>query len=109
MLRLMCFFMVVATSADALCSTASTGARCHTPPRTATTPPAVGLGPAPVEIGEILPRGKYTMVLNAQWYGLPRPKDGWVYFRIEDDVYRVDFDSREVLERATRQANQNWP
>lgn len=108
MLRLFFFFLLTATSADALCSTSNTRAGCHTPPRSA-TPPAVGLGPAPIEIGEVLPRGEYTMVLNAQWYGLPRPKDGWVYFRIENDVYRVDFDSRKVLERATRQANQNWP
>ena len=49
------------------------------------------------------------MVMDARWYGLPPARDGWVYFRVEDDVYRVDFMTREVLERATAEAGANWP
>ena len=66
-------------------------------------------GPGPVEIGDILERGKYTMVMNARWYGLPPARDGWVYFRVEDEVYRVDYLTRKVLERATPEAGRNWP
>lgn len=108
MLRYIALFLTLATTADATCRTSNTRAGCHVAPRAA-APPTAGLGPAPVEIGTILPRGEYTMVVNSQWYGLPRPRDGWVYFRIEDDVYRVDFETREVLERATREASANWP
>ncbi len=67
------------------------------------------LGPAPVEIGSILPKGAFSMLMNATWYGLPPAKDGWVYFRVEDDVYRVDFETREVLERVTSEVGRNWP
>lgn len=108
MLRIIPFLLFTATAADAACLMASAGAACQSAPRRA-TPPAAGLGPAPVDIGAILPEGQYTMILNSQYYGLPLPKDGWVYFRIEDDVYRVDFETREVLERATREASANWP
>ncbi|WP_089990673.1 hypothetical protein [Cognatiyoonia koreensis] len=101
-------FALFATTADATCRIQTTLGSCQTPPRSP-KPPAAGLGPAPIEIGTILERGEYSIVLNSQWYGLPRPKDGWVYFRIQDDVYRVDYETREVLERATREANQNWP
>lgn len=108
MLRLFLFLMFTATAADASCLMASAGAVCDAPPRRA-LPPTAGLGPAPIEIGAILAKGEYDMVLNSQYYGLPFPRDGWVYFRIEDDVYRVDFETREVLERATREASANWP
>lgn len=108
LLRSIAIIVALTSQADASCLTANTGAGCHTAPRAA-TPPTAGLGPAPVEIGTILPEGEYTMILNSQWYGLPRPKDGWVYFRIVDDVYRVDFATRKVLERATREASANWP
>lgn len=104
----MCF---LPTFAVAQCLTAKTGAGCSTA-RVIVAPPAATsaeLGPGPVEIGSILPRGEYSMLMNATWYGLPQAKDGWVYFRVEDDVYRVDFQTREVLERATSEAGRNWP
>ena len=94
-------------TATASCLTANTGAGCARVPLTTAAPRP--LPPGPVEVGDILPRGKYSMVMNAGWYGLPPARDGWVYFRVEDDVYRVDFMTREVLERATSEAGQNWP
>jgi len=104
--------MFVPTLTDAQCLTENTGAGCAQA-RVIVKPPTKvqtrQLGPPPIEIGAILPRGQYTMVMNATWYGLPPAKDGWVYFRIEDDVYRVDFETREVLERATAEAGRNWP
>ncbi len=94
---------------SAQCLTANTGAGCATAKIISVPKTTRDLGPPPVEIGEILERGKYSMVLNARWYSLPDAKDGWVYFRIEDDVYRVDFQTMEVLERATAEAGANWP
>lgn len=99
--------LVLPVAADAQCLTASTGAGCAT--ARIITVPQSQLGPPPVEVGEFLPRGKYTMVLNARWYGLPDARDGWVYMRVEDDLYRVDYRSMEVLERVTAQAGANWP
>lgn len=98
---------LTASDATASCLTANTGAGCARAPITSVTPRE--LPPGPVDVGDILPRGKYSMVMNASWYGLPPARDGWVYFRVEDDVYRVDFMTREVLERATAEAGGNWP
>lgn len=101
--------MAAPMAAEAQCRTANTGATCITVPQRDRQSTERVLGPAPVEVGTILPRGQYTMVMNAGWYGLPPAKDGWVYFRIEDDVYRVDYETRKVLERATAEAAANWP
>ncbi|WP_143057971.1 hypothetical protein [Loktanella fryxellensis] len=81
------------------------GARCAVPPTKAEMPAP----PPPVAIGEILAPGRYSMVMDATWYGLPPAQDGWVYYRIADDVYRVDWRTMEVLERATDEAGANWP
>ncbi len=102
-------FIFVPTLASAQCLTANTGAGCATAKIISVPQTSHDLGPPPVEIGEILERGRYSMILNARWYSLPDAKDGWVYFRIEDDVYRVDFETMEVLERATSEAGANWP
>ena len=64
--------------------------------------------PAPVNIGDVLERGKYSMLMNSRYYGLPSARDGWIYMQIEDDIYRVDYRSHEVLERVTDQASRNW-
>ena len=101
-------FILSATQASAACLTANTGAGCASA-RIIVAPPPSELPPGPVEIGDVLPRGEYSMVMNARWYGLPTARDGWVYFKVKDDVYRVDFMSREVLERATAEAGANWP
>lgn len=113
MLRSLLICFVIAPSLGmSQCLTASTGAGCSTA-RVIVAPPAENtrrvLGPAPVEVGAILPKGEYSMLMNATWYGLPPAKDGWVYFRVKNDVYRVDFITREVLERATAEVARNWP
>lgn len=89
------------TLANAQCRMAVAGASCVVVPQTSVTPPAV-------EIGEILERGTYSILMNSRYYGLPAVKDGWVYMRIEDDIYRVDWRTHEVLEKVTDQANRNW-
>lgn len=108
MCRYLILLIILPSLASAQCRTANTGASCIQAPLRAPEVP-VELPPGPVDIGEILPKGEYSMVMNATWYGLPPAKDGWVYFRVEDDVYRVDFMTREVLERATAEAGRNWP
>ena len=99
LLTIICF-LTLSSAASAQCRMAAAGA-CHVVP--------VKKAPPPVEIGEIIPRGKYSMVMDARWYGLPPAKDGWIYYRIERDVYRVDYRTMEVLERATDEAGRNWP
>ncbi|MDO6589661.1 hypothetical protein DS901_07735 [Loktanella sp. D2R18] len=86
--------------AAAQCAMASTGAGCVSVPQSAAAP-----RPSPVEIGSYLTRGEHSIMMNAGYYGFPPVRDGWVYIRIEDDVYRVDFSSFEVLEQVTYQAN----
>ena len=57
-----------------------------------------------VAVGDAMPK-KFTMLLNTARLGLPKPRDGWVYFKAYRDIYRVDLRSREVLERVTHLAN----
>lgn len=103
--RLILATLIVATvsgAASAQCRIAIAGTACVAVPQTSAP------DPGPVSVGEILERGAYSMLMNARYYGLPDARDGWVYFRIEDDIYRVDWKSHEVLERVTDQAGSNW-
>lgn len=108
---------LVPLAASAACSTADSGARCiraqpegvdlDVPARPATMSSAS----APttlVGVGEVVPRGEYSIILNADYYGLPPVSDGWVYMRIGQDAYRVDWQSHQVLERVTEQAAANF-
>jgi hypothetical protein len=36
---------------------------------------------------------------------LPPARDGWVYFRVEHWLFRVDLRSRRIVEDATHEAN----
>lgn len=88
--------------ASAQCRIAVAGTACVSVPKSSTP------RPGPVAIGEVLKRGEYSMLMNATYYGLPRVSDGWVYMRIEEEIYRVDWRSHEVLERVTHLASRNW-
>lgn len=110
----------LAASAD--CATAEAGARCiralpdspdlEVPSRpeffeeaamsSASTPSTL------VDVGEVVPRGEYSIILNADYYGLPPVSDGWVYMRIGQDAFRVDWQSHQVLERVTEQTAANF-
>jgi hypothetical protein len=94
------YLTVAAAPAQAQCRMAAAGA-CVSVPIKKSLPP--------VTIGEVIQKGKYSMVMDARWYGLPPAQDGWVYFRIERDVYRVDYITMTVLERATAETGRNWP
>lgn len=60
---------------------------------------------SPYGVGDMLPRGKYQVLLNAQYYGLPQAKDGSWYFKVDRRVMRVRPDTLEVLEDVTDQTN----
>ena len=61
-----------------------------------------------IGVGEVLPRGEYSLILNADYYGLPPVSDGWVYMRVGQDAYRVDWQTHEVLERVTENVAANF-
>jgi len=86
----------------AQCRIAVAGTNCVSVPKS--TAPR----PSPVEVGSYLERGKHSVLMNARYYGLPPVSDGWVYMRVENDVFRVDFGSFEVLERVTYMTNNHW-
>ena len=59
---------------------------------------------APVHEGDVLP-DDYMVLTNTSYYGLPPVRDGWLYYKVGDDIFRVDHGSRKVLERVTHMAN----
>ncbi|MEM8537478.1 MAG: hypothetical protein AAGF56_06420 [Pseudomonadota bacterium] len=97
------FSLALTQQANAQCRIAVAGTACVSIPKPLTPKPG------PVEIGQVLERGAYSMLMNARYYGLPRVEGGWVYMRIEEEIYRVDWVSHTVLERVTHLASRNWP
>ncbi|GGL74572.1 hypothetical protein [Wenxinia marina] len=94
-------------AASAQCRMAAAGASCAEVRTEAVR--ARDLGPAPVEIGAILPRDATRIVHELSYYGLPVPDGPWVYMRIEGDLYRVDYRTNEVLERVTARMRRPFP
>ncbi|EYD74474.1 hypothetical protein Rumeso_04011 [Rubellimicrobium mesophilum DSM 19309] len=102
--------------AQAECSTAAAGARCIRvvdPQARPTEPTEVAMSSASAatplaQVGDVLPQGKYSIILNADYYGLPPASDGWVYMRVGPDAYRVDWRTHQVLERVTEKAAANF-
>ena len=93
------------------CSTAVTGARCVTPgigtregAEIGRRIPARRIAPAFVP-GDVLPQGRYFLLLNSEYYGLPPARDGWRYYEVEGRVLRVRPDTLEVIGDATHEAN----
>ena len=100
--------LLAPAAAGAGCLTAGTGAGCV---EARIVPAALSGGSTPtpaVSEGAVLDRGQYSILMNADYYGLPPASDGWVYMRIERDVFRVDWRSHEVLERVTDEAAANF-
>lgn len=90
------------TTAQALCMASGAGCREDASGARFLKPPKPTQ--KPFEIGQTLP-GEYQILLNTARYGLPAPRDGWVYFRVQHYVLRVDLTSRTVLADATAEAN----
>ena len=63
---------------------------------------------AAVQVGDVLPRGRYSILLDAGYYGLPPVSDGWVYMRVGPDCFRVDWRTHRVLERITDRVAANF-
>ncbi|MEM9343777.1 MAG: hypothetical protein AAGA87_12095 [Pseudomonadota bacterium] len=59
---------------------------------------------APYAVGETLPRGKYRVLLNTTYHGLPASDGTFWYFRVGRHVLQVDSQSMEVLADVTRKA-----
>lgn len=111
--------LFVPALASAECSTAGTAARCivvlpsEAAPQRAEPVALETMSnasvPSPlVQVGEVVPRGRYSLILNADYYGLPAVSDGWVYMRIGQDAFRVDWATGQVLERVTDSAAANF-
>ena len=72
-----------------------------------TVPLAVAAG-EPLQIsplyepGDILPRGRYSMLMNSDYHGLPPAPEGTLYFNVDMKVLLVDMDSFEVLQDVSR-------
>ncbi len=104
------------TPALAACSTASAGARCIRVIEPLARPAQVvdaGMSSTSAatplaQVGEVLPQGQYSVILNAEYYGLPPASDGWVYMRVGSGAYRVDWNTHRVLERVTDAASANF-
>ena len=105
---------VMPTLAEAQCSTATAGARCirvmaEPPVRPGAEVMSNASAATPLfTTGDMLPRGEYSMILNADYYGLPPAGDGWVYMRVGTDAYRVDWRTHQVLERVMDKAAANF-
>ena len=90
--------LIVPSPAVAQCRLATTGAACvSVPVREAHVYPDDG----PVAVGATLPRDTWPTLWETEYHGLPRPAEAWIYVRVEDDLYRVDWRTMEVLERVT--------
>ncbi len=74
----------------------ATGARCLTAPTGATPLHAPG---------DILTPGSFNLLVNAEYYGLPRADDGTWYVTIDRRVLRIRPGTYEVLEDVTHLAN----
>lgn len=49
-----------------------------------------------LEQGDVLP-DEGLILMNPLRYGLPRPENGWTYFKVGEDIYRAEIQSRRVL------------
>lgn len=59
---------------------------------------------APYAVGETLPRGKYNVLLNTRYHGLPASDGSFWYYKVGRYVFKVDARSHTVLEDVTRDA-----
>jgi hypothetical protein len=116
-LALAASFVLMPAFAHAECRTSAAGARCVRVIDPSLRPAEVLRAAAltsssaatpSVHIGDVLPRGAYSVILNADYYGLPPASDGWVYMRVGQDAYRVDWNTHQVLERVTDKAAANF-
>ena len=91
----------VAAVGLALCAASAAacpeGAKCVDAPAIATE--------APYEVGQTLPRGKFMVLLNSEYFGLPPVPEGHWYFRVGDRAMVVRPDTLQVVADVTDQTN----
>ena len=56
-------------------------------------------------VGDRLPEGRYYMLMNRSYYGLPAIDGYWRYYRVEGRVLKVHPDTLEVIGDATGLTN----
>lgn len=81
-------FVTVAPSGNEATVSRQVGTRRVAPARVAPEPA--------LRRGDILP-DNVLILMNPPRYGLPRPRDGWTYFTVGDNIYRADIITRRVL------------
>ncbi|MXQ07073.1 hypothetical protein GQ651_04365 [Alphaproteobacteria bacterium GH1-50] len=72
------------------------GARCLAAPES--TAPVI----AP---GDVLSPGTFNMLINAEYFGLPRTSDGSWYVTVERRVLRIEPRTYQVIEDVTEKTN----
>ena len=103
--------VVSAGTAHASCLMAVAGADCETakPSVTVIDPATRAYGQAPgaqlFDAGDTLPSGEFNVLLNTEYYGLPAVGSGWLYYRVDNRVVKVDRRTMEVLEDVTHLTN----
>lgn len=68
------------------------------------TVPEAQKSAAPYAVGEELPRGRYNVLLNTRYHGLPASDGSFWYYKVGRYVLKVDARSHRVLEDVTRDA-----
>ncbi len=100
--------LVLPGTAFSQCATANTGAGCGTKFGAEGMAKRIAAGvtaSAAYGPGDMLPPGRYFMLLGSEYYGLPPVNGFWRYYRVEDRVLRVRPDTLEVIEDATHETN----
>jgi len=91
-----CLILGTALAAASDAKACASGARCLTAP--ASSEPLH----AP---GDVLSPGSFNVLLNSDYYGLPRLLDGTWYVTVDRRVLRIKPGTYEVLEDVTSQTN----
>lgn len=55
------------------------------------------------ERGDILPRGRYSMLMNSAYHGLPPAPEGTLYFQVDLKVLLVDRTTYEIIDDVSRE------
>ncbi len=91
-----CFVLAIALTSASGADACASGARCLTAPESSEPLHAPG---------DTLSPGSFNILLNSDYYGLPRPADGTWYVTVDRRVLRIRPGTYEVLEDVTRQTN----
>lgn len=77
------------------------GAKCLTAPVTASATKEVGAG-------DRLEPGKFQMIVNSRFYGLPAADTGTFYVRVGNRALKVKRDTYEVVSDVTHLTNRSF-